>query len=529
MKQTNPHYPAFTFDDIFDGLDIGLAIVNQANQIIKVNPYLLNIFNYKQEDLLFRPIELLFPKICHASNHKPILGIKKNNDTFPIEVSESVFVSQNEKFKVVIITNITPQQKKINDLLEDAKLLSLTNNQHNQQIADYYTKLTSSNQRLEELLTLQESVLNNMSVMTFLLNRDGVFQFINHATSFYSGFTKEELLLKENVTLFFDKTEIEQCRQSMYDEYGVQIDQDVDVIRLMAEKNKVKDKECYLKNKNKTQTPIQLSVTALKDKQNNTIGYLGIGIDISIIKEAEKKLALALKAEKETSELKSRFVSIASHEFRTPLSTILSSAYLANNYTTTEEQPKRDKHLHRIVSSVNLMSDILNDFLSAGKIDSGKISVKIEQFDFQKVANTIISYLHANFKRGQNIVYKFDGHSIVYSDPLLIRNILVNLLSNAIKYSPENTSIHLDVSTSNNCIAMTIKDYGIGIPIEDQKHLMERFFRGSNVLNEQGSGLGLHIVSKYIEELKGDIRFQSDINEGTTFFINIPNLYPVSL
>ena len=249
MKRDAPFSSTYNFDDVFDNTAIGMAIIDDEDHIIKVNSFLLKMFDYQSDELIFQPITCLFPSICQGANQNPILGLTRKKQIFPIEIIQSHFVSQNRNYKTIIITNLSAQQKKINDLVESSKRLSLTNDHYNQQIAEYITKLTISNQRLEELLNLQESVLNNMSVMTFLLDQDGYFQFINLATTFYSGFTKEELLKKENVTLFFEDSEINQCRESMYEEYGVIIEQDINVIRLMAEKNKVKDKECFLKNK----------------------------------------------------------------------------------------------------------------------------------------------------------------------------------------------------------------------------------------------------------------------------------------
>ena len=231
----------------------------------------------------------------------------------------------------------------------------------------------------------------------------------------------------------------------------------------------------------------------------------------------------ALKKEKELGLLKSRFISIASHEFKTPLSTILSSAFLAKNYTQTEEQSKRNKHLHRITTSVNLLTDILNEFLNVGKIEEGKIFIKFESFDLIALAEDLIKYLSVNMKRGQNIRFNKLGERHVHLDINLIRNILINLLSNAIKYSSENSELELLISNDKNDITISVKDHGIGIPKEDLQHLMERFFRSSNVSNIPGTGLGLHIVNRYVEELKGTINIESEINNGTTVTIKLPN------
>lgn len=240
------------------------------------------------------------------------------------------------------------------------------------------------------------------------------------------------------------------------------------------------------------------------------------------IKETEEKdieLRAALSKEKELGELKSRFVSVASHEFRTPLSTVLSSTYLLQKYTSTEDQPKREKHIQRIISSVNLLTDILNDFLSVGKIEEGKIQARFSIFDLQKMVNETITEMNAICKNGQQIKYTHTGKTDAELDPTMFKHILLNLLSNAIKFSPENGRIDITTAVEDSNIQLRIKDSGIGISKEDQEHLFERFFRARNAINIQGTGLGLHIVSKYAELMNGTITCNSKLEEGTEFRI----------
>ncbi|WP_225860061.1 MULTISPECIES: PAS domain-containing sensor histidine kinase [Chitinophaga] len=234
---------------------------------------------------------------------------------------------------------------------------------------------------------------------------------------------------------------------------------------------------------------------------------------------SKEELTLALGKEKELSELKSRFVSMASHEFRTPLSTILSSAFLVKQYAAEEDQPKRNKHIQRIVTSVNLLTDILNDFLSVGRIEEGKIQVRPVSFDIAEHINTIIQEMQGMVKEGQDILYQHNGPALLYSDPSLLRHIIMNLLGNALKFSPKHTAINVSTSLEQEHFALVVKDLGIGMSPEDQQHLFERFYRGANVSNIQGTGLGLHIVKKYSELLHGRITCQSQLGSGTTFTV----------
>jgi len=238
------------------------------------------------------------------------------------------------------------------------------------------------------------------------------------------------------------------------------------------------------------------------------------------VKERTQSLSEALEKEKELNELKSRFVSMASHEFRTPLSTVLSSAYLVSKYTQSDEQPKRDKHIHRIVSSVNMLNDILNDFLSVGKIEEGRIQVRKAEINYKSLINDLIFELQPILKKGQRIQYNQVGNEMAMLDVSLLKHIVMNLLSNAIKFSAEGEIINIETQNDNgNILTLKVKDKGIGISKEDQEHLFERFFRGANVTNIQGTGLGLHIVAKYAELMNGTIQANSELGAGTEFII----------
>ncbi len=237
------------------------------------------------------------------------------------------------------------------------------------------------------------------------------------------------------------------------------------------------------------------------------------------LQNSKEELTKALSKEKELSDLKSRFVSMASHEFRTPLSTILSSASLVAKYTETVQQENRDKHIQRIKTSVNNLTDLLNEFLSIGKIEDGKITAHYTAFNIKEMLETVCAEMQNLAKPGQHINYTHSGDAIVNLDPALLRNVVLNLLSNAIKFSPEKGLIFITSTTQETEIFITVKDSGIGISKDDQEHLFERFFRGTNASNIQGTGLGLHIVSKYIELMDGQITYTSELEKGTEFII----------
>jgi len=237
---------------------------------------------------------------------------------------------------------------------------------------------------------------------------------------------------------------------------------------------------------------------------------------------SKEELTMALGKEKELGDLKSRFVSMASHEFRTPLSTILSSSFLIKHYDTEQDQPIRNKHIQRIISNVSLLTDTLNDFLSVGKIEEGKIQVRTAEFEIEEHFNTIIQEMQGIIKDAQEIKYKHTGGDNLVLDPSLIKHIVMNLLGNAIKFSKSGSTIEIETHKKENEFTLQVKDNGIGMSREDQAHLFERFYRGSNVSNIQGTGLGLHIVHRYSEMMNGNIQCISELNKGTTFIITFP-------
>ena len=237
------------------------------------------------------------------------------------------------------------------------------------------------------------------------------------------------------------------------------------------------------------------------------------------LEKSKDELMLSLSKERELSDLKSRFVSMASHEFRTPLSTIQSSVSLIGKYTKQQDQEKRIKHIQRVHSAVSNLTDILNDFLSIGKIEEGKISIHKTVFDLSEQISRIVNEINPILKKGQKIQYDHQGPTEVELDNTLISNIMINMLSNASKFSFENSVINIKTEINNEHILISIQDNGLGIADDDKKHLFERFFRGKNVVNIQGTGLGLHIVSKYIEIMNGTIEVESELETGTTFII----------
>lgn len=240
--------------------------------------------------------------------------------------------------------------------------------------------------------------------------------------------------------------------------------------------------------------------------------------------ERTKQLTEALATEKELNDLKTKFLSLVSHEFKTPLTGILTSSMLLSKYKLAEQQDKRDKHINTINSKVHYLNNILNDFLSVEKLESGKVNYRFTEFRLSKVINEVIYNANMLLKEGQKINYPedIDDMSLI-QDEKTLELALSNLVHNAIKYSPENTTIQLKVKQDAINTTFIIIDNGIGIPENDQKNIFNRYFRAENALLNQGTGIGLNIVKTHLENLGGTISFESEENKGSTFTITIPN------
>lgn len=242
---------------------------------------------------------------------------------------------------------------------------------------------------------------------------------------------------------------------------------------------------------------------------------------VRALQEAKEEVSLSLEKEKELNQLKSRFVSMASHEFRTPLSSVQLSASLIEKYVVQEDRKNVNKHVNKIKNAVGNLTTILNDFLSLEKLEAGRVEPNFTHFDLVELSEEITEEMQLITKQNQNIIYEHTGLTgTVFLDINLLKNCIINLIANAIKYSGENTFIEFNTEVTPNEYIITVKDNGIGIPAADQKHLFQPFFRAHNTGSIPGTGLGLNIVLRYAGLMKGKVDFESTINKGTKFTIS---------
>lgn len=533
-----------TFQELFNYASVGILITNSAGEIQMANKYIEHQFGYSEAELLGLKVELLIPpryKERHVKHREryssdphsrpmglgmELSGLKKDGSEFPVEVSLGHYTIGEKKFALAFINDIT-QRKETEQAIQQLNLhleervkegsqsLALTVEQLTAQIKETERK----DIELQRVNTFLNNIWNHAGAIIIVCNENGLVQFLNPAAEQALGYTAGEIVNKHTLDIFHLPDELTEKAETLSKELDRKINPGFDVFKTLTDLNKGKDQEWHYVTKGGDTFFVSLDITPLKDNSNNISSYLSIAIDISEKKEAEAELRTALEKEKELNELKSRFVSMASHEFRTPLSAVLSSAYLLSRYTSAEEQTQRDKHIQRIVSSVSSLTEILNDFLSVGKIEEGDIQAHCTDYDIQKQMAEVMHDTQHLLKKSQQIVYSHSGDNMVNSDPSMIRHIVINLLSNAIKFSPDDMQIELKTENNDEQFVLSVKDRGLGIPKDDQAKLFKRFFRSSNVTNIQGTGLGLHIVNKYSELLNGTIECISEEGKGTQFII----------
>ncbi len=369
----------------------------------------------------------------------------------------------------------------------------------------------SSRKQAEESLRLRDRAIaasSNGIIITDVTMPNSPIIYVNKAFEQITGYSVEEVLGKD-------------CRFLQNDDNN-----QPSLIELRNAITQGKSCTVVLRNYRKDGSLFwnELSISPVHDFDGNLTHYISIQTDITERKQLEEELKNALQKEKELNDLKSRFIAMTSHEFRTPLSTILSSAELLQHYRHKWTQEKQLSHLQRIQNAVHHMTEMLDNVLLIGRAESGKLDLDLEEFDLIEYCQYIVEESELNIKNQHNINFNSQNESIqCCMDKKLLKHILNNLLSNAIKYSSEGNLIQLSLQLEAGQAIFELQDYGIGIPPEeDLPHIFESFHRGTNVGHIQGSGLGLAIVKRCIDSHKGDITVTSQVGAGTTFTVRLP-------
>lgn len=541
FNSNNADYYLFTINPVdkafFELASMGILMVNKEGVIVTVNPFVIRQFGFEKAELIGKKIETLIPSRFHHQHIRQregfvqnpfdrplgmgmdLLAIKKDGTEFPVEVSLGCYPSDGDKYIIAFISDITFRKTTEAELLKLHKELESKVEHRTQALKEILRQLEASKAEQQKLNLFQKALFDSAGAMIIAIDEHGLIQTFNPEAERELGYSAAELTGIHTPMILHDPSGVKKRAAELSKELQREIPADVNVFFEKAKLGLQNEDEWIYVRKDGTRFPARLSIAPMKDEKGVIRGYVGVAFDISKTKKIEQELKETIQKEKDLSELKSRFVTMASHEFRTPLSTVLSSAYLIEKYAAAEDQGKRAVHLHRIVSSVNMLTDILNDFLSVGKIEEGKIQVRFSMFNISEEVKAVIESIENTLKTGQEVRYVHTGTEDVFLDLTLLKHIIINLASNASKFSPEKSLISISTACQDQQVSLTVSDRGIGIAKADQEHLMERFFRGANAVNIQGTGLGLHIVARYAELMNGVVECKSELEKGTAFTV----------
>lgn len=498
---------------LFESAAEGLIVVNNHGIISIANRRANEMFGYVGNALVGLTVEALLPEKYHHTHVAQrnnfakapssrsmgagldLAGKRQDGSLFPVEISLNHFKDQGgEMYVMALITDITVRRQAEDQIRKS-----------NEELENGVKQRTKE---LEESQKLYKIVARNFPDGTInVFDGELNYVFVEGMELFKYGVTSENLV----GTSYLDRLPNE-VREFMKEKL-------MEVFKGKGNSSF----EVKLENRN-----YSMNAVALHNSNGDIDQVLLVERDSTKEKKAEKDMLEALEKERQLNELKSRFVSMASHEFRTPLGAILSSTSLIEEYLSHKEatinyvREKTDKHLKRIKSSIGNLTSILNDFLSLDKLEQGKVDPIPDFIDITKLINDLIEELKPTLKKGQTIQYKHEGDkSQVFADEQMLRNVLLNLLSNAKKYSSEDSIIEVNTAYANGFLIATVTDHGMGIPVDDQEHLFERFFRAKNAIHLQGTGLGLNIVKRYLDLMGGNISFKTQEGKGTSFIITL--------
>ncbi|MBA6151409.1 PAS domain S-box protein [Gelidibacter maritimus] len=461
-----------------------------------------------------------FPILSSTEEVLGTISIYNNSSKTPLEEEKKILLDMTHLASIAIESrkNTNTIEENRLQLEKYAKDLEQKVQERTQEVMETVQKLSESNVSLEDQIRITNRAENEAVKSKNIASKI--------AENFPNGFVA--VMNDQSEILFAKGDALDQLGLKQFYQEGMFIDD----ISAFSNQRKERIKESIQKTLsgehltfevNYNDRYFAVNTAPLIDKNNRINSALHVYNDISKQKEIEFSIQNALKSEQELNDLKSRFVSLASHEFRTPLSAILTSAILIGKQNEEGMAEKRAKYLARIERNVNNLTVILNDFLSLSKMDEGKVMPIMKRFDLIAYCKKMVQETNINLKKNQTIsIGSVNAKLFVNLDVKLLNHILNNLLSNASKYSPEASTIDFKISDNNNTVVIAISDQGIGIPQNEHKYLFGRFFRAKNAVNIEGTGLGLNIAKHYTELMGGHITFKSELNKGTTFTVVFP-------
>lgn len=488
------------FKILSEAVSEGIVVVNSKQVIVATNDPSNQLFGYEKDELLGQSLNILIPKKYHHSHKKHVsnfmdnsgkrqlghgrdlYGLRKNGTMFPVEIGLNPFTIYDNNYVMTLIVDITERKKAEEELKHWANIF---------------------HESLNEIYIFDAKTLKFLNVNTGAQNNIGYnFEELKTMTPIDIKPDFNEYLFKKTIKPLLNGTE----NKLVFNTTHLRKDGSKYPVEVHLQRSNSGDAE--------TLVAIILDIT---ERENYTAKLE------QTVKKRTQQLQEALHKEKELNELKTKFLSLVSHEFKTPLSAILTSSTLIGKYTKSNQQENRDKHIKTIENKVKYLNNIINDFLSIERLESDKVNYKYSTFPLSKVVNEVVYQANMLLKAGQNIIYPDSINDIVLDfDEKILELILTNLINNAIKYAPEHTDIEVKAWTEKNLLKIEILDFGIGIPEQEQKFVFNRYFRAENALLTQGTGIGLNIVKSHLENLGGQITFTSKENIGSTFTVTIP-------
>lgn len=475
-------------DELYQGNDVRLSFP----EIVGIESVLIDI-------LEGREISFELKGVGRSEERQSTLleQCQKNNSLFPKKAPLYIDLYINESSN--------------QDYLENSLLILLEDSTERMILQQSFAQRTNEAQLLLTSLPISQSyidkIIASMADALLVTTSSGIIKTANQFAQDLFGYNEEELVNKPISLIISDQNFLNQIKDLSNCGVG-------EFLRNVEVNCLKKDQESLI---------VAFSCSAIQTELKGLKNFVYIGRDISERKQLEAEMLKALNRERELRELKSDFVSMASHEFRNPLTSILSSTELLEKYSSRWTEEKKQKHYRRIENSVKRMTEIVEDVLLISKAEAGKLEFNPQPLILKSFCRNLVGEIQLSIGKKHRINFTYSGQvTPVCLDEKLLIQILNNLLTNAIKYSTQETIVRFSCTCQQHEVIFEIQDEGIGIPVEDQERLFESFHRAKNVGNIPGTGLGLTIVQKSVNLHNGNISLVSQVGVGTTFQVRLP-------
>ncbi|MEL4454427.1 PAS domain-containing sensor histidine kinase [Lutimonas vermicola] len=503
------------YTDLFDFAPIGYIVLNERAEIKNINLTGCDLLGIERSFVIGKPLSAYISK---GQSRNLFLNLRKAFETGLLPSFEIEMKHKSKGNFMALLQGVITKDQKNKTAVCRVSLSDITELKKAEALQISHESLQKEKEKIQQYLNLAP-------VVFLLIDTEYKVQMINKKGCELLGYKRQEIIGKHwfgNFINFENHDKVSLIDQSRHKIKG----------------SLIPYFESYIKCGNNESRLMSWTNVALLDNHKQHIGTLIAGEDVTerkklelrkqkyteeleqLVEERTKELKEALAKEKNINEMKSAFVSMASHEFRTPLTSILSSTFLIKRYNDMKEYAKERRHIERIKSSVHQLTSVLEDFLSIDKLERGIVAIKKETFDLNEFIAEIIEDFEWMLTENQKIKHVPKGSAEVFLDKKILRNILLNLVSNAIKYS--ETDVKIRSFVNKKVLKIVVEDKGLGIPEKEHKDLFKKFFRAKNVAHIQGIGLGLSIVKHYVRLLGGTIMFSSKMGEGSTFELVLP-------